>query len=128
MIEYGNGVAHDMLVTVDVRISRYIGWFVAARGIGDAAIAFAEFSELRLPTAMVAGELMHEQYRRAVANFFVVELNFVWCDRVRHWKSTLWPSLNLHRNAHQFGDIASSDPLHHPGSMILHGLWADLEL
>src|SRR5262249_48881059 len=128
MIEDCDSVAHDVLVTVGARISRHIGGFVPARGVGDAAIAFAEFAELRLPAAMVAGKLVHEQYRRAASNFLVIEADLVWCDGIRHCRSTLWPSLNLHRKAHQFSDIARADPLHHPGSMILHGLWADLEL
>src|SRR5262249_21393460 len=128
MVEYRNGVAHDMLVTVDVRINRYIGRFVSACGIDDAAMALAKFAQLRLPAAMVAGELVHEQYRRALSNFFVMELNFVWRYRVRHCKSTLLLSFNIHRDRHQFRDVASSDPLHHSGTMILHGLWADLEL
>src|ERR1700745_2298529 len=124
MIEDCDSVAHDVPVAVGACTTRHIGCCVPAGGVGDAAIAFAEFAELRLPAAMVAGKLMHEQYRRAASNFFVMEINFVRCDGIRHCRSTLWPSWNLHRKAHQFSDIASSDPLHHPGSMILHGLWA----
>jgi hypothetical protein len=72
MVEYGDSVAHDMPVTVRVRIGRNIGGCVAARRISDTAVTFAEFAELVLPASMVAGELVHEQYRRAVSNFFVV--------------------------------------------------------
>src|SRR6478672_3709071 len=128
MVEYGDSVAHDMPVTVRVRIGRNIGGCVAASRISDTAVTFAEFAELVLPASMVAGELVHEQYRRAVSNFFVVEFYFVWRDGVRHFRSTLWLSLNSHRNAHQFRDVAGPDTLHHPGSMVLHGLWADFEL
>src|SRR6476659_554438 len=84
MVEYCDSVAHDMPVTVGARIGRYIGGFVAAGRIGDTAVAFAEFAELVLPAAMVTGELVHEQYRRAVSNFFVIEFYFVWRDGVRH--------------------------------------------
>lgn len=128
MVEYCDGVAHDMPVTVGARIGRYIGGFVAARRIGDTAVTFAEFTELVLPAAMVAGELVHEQYRPAESNFFVMEFYFVWRDGIRHCKSTLWLCLNFHRNAHQFRDVAGPDTLHHPGSMVLHGLRADFEL
>jgi hypothetical protein len=78
----------DGRVTVGARIGRYIGGFVAAGRIGDTAVTFAEFAELVLPAAMVAGELVHEQYRRAASNFFVMEFYFVWRDGVRHYKST----------------------------------------
>src|SRR4029077_2577687 len=101
MVEYGDGVAVDRPVTVGAGIGRYIGGFVAAGRIGDTAVTFAEFAELMLPAAMVAGELVHEQYRRALSNFFVMEFYFVWRDGVRHCKSALWFSLNFHRNAHQ---------------------------
>jgi hypothetical protein len=39
----------------------HVGWRIAARGVGDAAVAAREVSDLRFPAAMVAGELMHEQ-------------------------------------------------------------------
>ena len=77
MIEHRNRVSHDVHVAVSRRIARHVGRFVSARRVGDAAIALAELAQLRFPAAMVAGELVHEQNRHALADLFVIELHFV---------------------------------------------------
>jgi hypothetical protein len=65
MIKDRDRVAHDMLETVGGRICRYVGRLVAARRVGDAAVAFAKFTQLRLPAAVIARKFMHKQNNRA---------------------------------------------------------------
>ena len=101
MIEHGDGVAHHVLVAVGVARRRHVGRRIAARGIGDAAVALAEFAELRLPAAMVAGEFVHEQDRRALPRFFVMEPHIVGCERVRHG----WP-VPVQAGGTLYGDCA----------------------
>ena len=60
MIEQGDGVTHHVLVAVGRRIARHVGRRIAARRVGDAAVALAEFAHLRLPAAVVGREFMHE--------------------------------------------------------------------
>ena len=48
-----------------------------ARIVGDAAIAPPEVAKLMLPGTTVAGELMHEHDRGAVADLFIEELHAV---------------------------------------------------
>jgi hypothetical protein len=57
---------------------RVLGHFrgrVAAGIKGDAAVAAGEVAQLGLPAAMVAGELVHEDHRKARAGLLVVQLN-----------------------------------------------------
>jgi hypothetical protein len=84
MIEHGDAIAHHMLVGVGIAVGRRVRRRIATRGIGDAAIALAEFAHLLLPAAVIAGEFMHEQNRRALTDLFVIETDFVGCDCVRH--------------------------------------------
>ena len=50
-----------------------IGGRVSARVEGDASIVARKPSDLGLPFAMVGGELMHKNYRMAVAGLLEVE-------------------------------------------------------
>jgi hypothetical protein len=84
MIEHGDRIAHHVLVAVGGRIGWHVGRHIAARRIGDAAVALAELAHLRLPAAIVGGEFVHEQDRHALPGFLVVELHIVATDRVRH--------------------------------------------
>ena len=49
------------------RVLRHLGGREAAGVEGDAAVLPAEAANLRLPAAMIAGELVHEHDRRAGA-------------------------------------------------------------
>src|ERR1700690_2477967 len=84
MIEHRDGIAHHMAIAVGVGRWWRVGRRIAARGIGDATVTLAEFAQLRLPAAMVAGEFMHEQDRRPLPHLFVKEPHIVVCERVRH--------------------------------------------
>src|SRR5450755_3728119 len=84
MIEHGDGVAHHVQVAVGVARGRHVGRRITAKGISDAAVALAEFAQLRLPAAVIAGEFVHEQNRRALPYFFVIEPHVVGCGGVRH--------------------------------------------
>src|SRR5690349_156613 len=56
---------------------RHGGGRVTAGVVGNAAIASGEIAHLRLPTAEVAGKLVHEHDRGATTHFLVVEGNVV---------------------------------------------------
>src|SRR5215471_6393647 len=73
VIEHGDRVSHDVHVGVSRWVARHVGRSVAARRVGDAAIAPAELAQLRFPAAMVAGELVYEQNRRALTDLLVIE-------------------------------------------------------
>lgn len=77
MIKDRDRVAHDMLVTVGGRIGRHVGRLVAARRVGDAAVALAKFAQLRLPAAVISRKFMHEQDRRTPTHLFIIEPNLV---------------------------------------------------
>ena len=51
---------------------RNLRWRIAARIVGDAAVAAGEIADLKLPGAIVAGEFMDEQDRPAGAAVLVV--------------------------------------------------------
>src|SRR5665213_219777 len=84
MIEHRDAIAHHVLVAVSIGRCRNVGRGIAARRIGDGAVALAEFAQLRLPAAVVGCKLMHEQNGRTLPHFFVIELHVVGCDGVRH--------------------------------------------
>ena len=84
VIEHRHRVAHDVVVAVDIRVCRHIGRRVAARRIGDAAVALAELAHLRLPAAVVGGEFVHEQNGRALPDLLVIKPHFIGGDRVWH--------------------------------------------
>ena len=72
----GNVVRRPRLRIVSHGVG-HVRWRISPRGIGDGAIALAEMPHLRLPGAMVAGELMHEDDRCARAGLFVMQANAV---------------------------------------------------
>ena len=63
----------DVVAAALLRIALDVRWHVrrriAARVVGDAAVAAREMAHLRLPAAVVAGELVHEHDRRAGCRF-----------------------------------------------------------
>jgi hypothetical protein len=59
------------------RVLRHLGGRPASRIEGDATVAPREIAHLRLPAAIVAGELVHEDDRRTAARLLVIELDAV---------------------------------------------------
>ena len=77
MIHHGDHVVAEVLVAVGRRIGRNVGGMIAAERERHAAIAPREVAHLRLPGAPVAGELVHEDERRAGAGFLVMQAHVV---------------------------------------------------
>ena len=65
------------LLHVALGADRYVARHVPACAVGDTAVRARKVAQLRLPTAVIAGELVHEHDWRAAAGLFVVELNTV---------------------------------------------------
>ena len=84
MIEHGERVGVEMLVGVDLGRWRHVGGRVAARGIGDAAVAAREVAHLRLPIGVVGRELVQEDDRRSAARFFEIEADIIFGDGMGH--------------------------------------------
>jgi hypothetical protein len=72
------------LLRIAFPIFRYVRGWIAARVEGDAAIAAREIAHLRLVTAIIAGEFVHEHDRVADAGLFVVEADAVISNNVGH--------------------------------------------
>ena len=62
-----------LILRIHLPALRHVRRRVAARVVGDAAIAPAEEADLRLPAVQIIGELVHEHDRRAFSGFFVVQ-------------------------------------------------------
>ena len=75
VIEHGERVGIEMLVGVDGGVGRHVGWRIAARRIGDAAVAAREVAHLRLPVGVVGRELVQEDDRRPASRLFIVQTN-----------------------------------------------------
>jgi hypothetical protein len=76
-VEHRDDVVALALLLVVLRALRHVARRIAARVVGDAAVRACEVAQLRLPAAMVAGELVHEHERRAAAGLFVVQVDAV---------------------------------------------------
>ncbi len=83
-IEHAADVVARARLRVALDILGHVGGRIAARVVGDAAVAAREVAQLRLPAAVVAGELVHEHDRRAAAGLLVVELDAVVGGKLRH--------------------------------------------
>jgi hypothetical protein len=66
-VQHGDRVGDRAVLAVAMRIGRDVRRRVAARGVRDAAVAGREVPHLRLPAAVVTGELVDEQQRLASA-------------------------------------------------------------
>src|SRR5258708_4334449 len=73
MIEHHENVVGGAVLTIGRRILRHVRRRIAARGIGNGAVAPAKMLKLLFPAAMIAGEFMDEDDRRAAAGFLVVQ-------------------------------------------------------
>ena len=84
MIEHGERVGVEMPVAVDLGRRRHVRRRVAARGIGDAAVAAREVTHLRLPIGVVGGEFVQEDDRRPAAGLLEIEPDIVAGDGIGH--------------------------------------------
>src|SRR5258706_16291632 len=73
MVQHRNDVIPRMRLGVARSIFRHVGGRKAARVVGDAAEVAREEPQLRLPAAVIAGELVHEHERRAAAALLVIQ-------------------------------------------------------
>ena len=76
MIEHRERVGVEMFVAVDLA-RRNVRWRVAARGIGDAAVAAREVTHLRLPIGVVGRELVQKNNWRSLTRFFEIDADVV---------------------------------------------------
>ncbi len=84
VVEHGDGVVARVDLRIARAVFRHIGRRKTARVVGDAAEIAREKAHLRLPAAMIAGELVDEDERRAAAGFLVMEPGAVLGTRVGH--------------------------------------------
>src|SRR3989441_1055397 len=70
-------VVRGLVLRVGLRILRHVRRRVATRVEGDRAIAAREEAPLEVPAPVVAGELVDEDERQALARFLVVEIDAV---------------------------------------------------
>ena len=103
MAHDGAEIGDRVVLAVSGNRRRNIRGRIAACAIGNAAVAAREVAELRLPTAKVARELMHEDDRITAAGFFVIELHIV-VRRIGHRSS---PTLISHdtQDGGRIGDL-----------------------
>src|SRR5450755_2599798 len=84
MVEHGQRIGVEMPVGVNVCRRRDVGGRVAARGIGDAAMAAREIPHLRLPVGVVGGKFMQEDDGSPAPGFLEMEADVVACDGMGH--------------------------------------------
>ena len=77
MIEHRGDVVRRPGLGVFRHIVRHVRRRIAARGVGDRPVSLAEMPHLGFPGAVVAGEFMHEDDRRARTAFLVVQADAV---------------------------------------------------
>jgi hypothetical protein len=84
VIQHRDRVVARVVLRVALRVVRNVRGRKPARGIADAAEVAREEAHLRLPAAMVAGELVDEDHRVTAARFLVVETGSIARLGVRH--------------------------------------------
>jgi hypothetical protein len=77
VVEDGDRVGDRALLRVRRLVDGDVRRRVAAGGVGDAAVPRGKGSHLRLPAAVVAGELVDEQEGKARADAFDVQADSV---------------------------------------------------
>src|SRR6185295_1886812 len=83
-IEHGTDIVARARLRISLEVLRHVGRRIAARVVGDAAVASREVTQLGLPAAVVAAELMNEHDRRAGAGLLVVKLDAVVGSELGH--------------------------------------------
>src|SRR5438094_7735781 len=78
-------VGIEMLEGIDGGVRRHVRWRIAARRIGDAAMAAREVAHLRLPVGVVGRELVQEDDRRPASRLFIVKANAILGDGIGHF-------------------------------------------
>src|ERR1700722_6455946 len=91
MINHPQNVVGRAALAIGRRILRYVRWRIAARGIGDGPVALPEMLKLLFPAAMIAGEFMDEDDRRAASGFLVVQPHAVISGRKGHGQLRVQP-------------------------------------
>ena len=91
MIEHRQNVVGGAVLAIGRRILRDVRWRIAARGIGDGPVTLAKVAKLVFPAAMIAGEFMHEDDRRAAAGFLKVQPYAVISGRKSHGQLRFQP-------------------------------------
>src|SRR5664279_1765813 len=91
MIKHRQNVVSGAVLAIGRRILRYVRWRIAARGIGDGPVAPAKMQKLLFPAAMIAGEFMDEDDRRAASGFLVVQPYAVISGRKSHGQLRFQP-------------------------------------
>src|SRR5262245_5823228 len=76
-VEHAANVVAGALLRVALDVLGNVRWRIAARIVGDAAVAAREMPELRLPAPVVPREFVDEDHRRAAARLFVIKLDAV---------------------------------------------------
>src|SRR6266849_4378360 len=72
MIEHHENVVRCAVLAIGRRILRHVRRRIAARGIGDGPVTPAKMLKLLFPAAMIAGEFMDEDDRRAASGFLII--------------------------------------------------------
>src|SRR5262249_11383259 len=83
-VEHRKDVVAGAVLRIALRLRRHVGGRVTAGVVGNAAVAPAEMAQLRLPRAVVAGELMYEHDRRTRTDLLVKEFHAIVGGKVRH--------------------------------------------
>ena len=83
-VQHREDVVSRALLRVALHALGHVRGRVAARVVGDAAVAARKVGELRIPAAQVPGELVHEHDRRASARLLVVQFHAVVGGDVGH--------------------------------------------
>ena len=86
-VEHGADVVAGAVLRIARGVFGHIGRRVAARIVGDAAVAPPEIPHLRLVAAVIVGEFVDEHDRRAGAGLLVIEADAVIGGQVWHRRS-----------------------------------------
>ena len=109
-VEHRADVVACALLRIALAVLGHVGWRIAARVIGDAAIALAEIPHLQFVRAPVAGEFVDEDDRDAAADFLVKQLNPVVGCQVRH-RALEFESQKLKLRAETPASMMTTEPL-----------------
>ena len=110
MIEHGERVGVEMLVGVDLGRRRHVGGRIAARRIGDAAVAAREIAHLRLPIGVVGREFVQEDDRRSASRLFEIEADIIFGDGMGHLEFLLVGRPGFHTpRVRAFADFVASE-------------------